>query len=463
MSGRWPRVTMGPVQDFLDLGAAARVPAGSSTSSTLVPASVTDVADPQTRPKMYRNRSGRAVAGVASGLAEHLRVPVLWVRVAFALLAALNGAGLLAYGLLWVFVPQNAEEVAAEPKTKDRQRAYGLILLGIALAVTSSTLTGALRSWVAVPLAVAALGAAVVWREADEGQRRRWRAGARDGVAGAFVGEGGRIGALIRILAGVVLVATGIGVVVFATGNFDQAKFSLLAVLATLVGVAVLTIPFWLRLVRDLGDERQARIRTDERAEIAAHLHDSVLQTLALIQRQADQPAEVARLARGQERELRGWLYGPGGYGKPSEKRTKEEEEGVRQQLSEALAAACGEVEDQFAISVGQVVVGDAELTPSLTALVQAAREAIVNSAKHSGVGEVSVFAEVEPTEVTVFVRDRGKGFDPDVVPADRHGLADSIRGRMERHGGACKLRTAPGEGTEVQLAMPVKAAKGAA
>nr|WP_245633932.1 ATP-binding protein [Amycolatopsis jejuensis] len=408
---------------------------------------------------MYRRRSGRAVAGVASGLADHLRVPVVWVRVTFALLAALNGAGLLAYGLLWVFVPQRAEEPASEPKARDRQQAYGLIALGIGLAIASSTLTGVIRGWVAVPIALAALGAAVVWREADETQRRRWRLGARDGL----VGGGGRTSAIIRILAGVALVATGIGFVVFASGSFDQVKFALIAVLATLVGVAVLTIPFWLRMVRDLGDERQARIRTDERAEIAAHLHDSVLQTLALIQRQADQPHEVARLARGQERELRGWLYGPGGYGKPSDKRTKEEEEGARQQLSEALAAVCGEVEDQFAISVGQVVVGDTELYPPLTALVQAAREAIVNAAKHAGVDEVSVFAEVEPTEITVFIRDRGKGFDPAVVPADRHGLADSIRGRMERHGGTAKVRTAPGEGTEVQLAMPVKAGKGVA
>lgn len=459
MSAPLPRVTMDLVQDFLDISAPGRVSSTAEEPSALMSAQAMEVAEPEPRPKMYRRRSGRAVAGVASGLADHLGVPVVWVRVVFALLAALNGAGLLAYGLLWVFVPQSSEETETAPKARDRQQAYGLIALGIGLAIASSTLTGAIRGWVAVPLALAALGAAVVWREADESQRRRWRVGARDGL----VGEGGRLAAFVRILAGVALVATGIGFVVFASGDFDQVKFALIAVIATLIGVAVLTVPFWLRLVRDLGEERQARIRTDERAEIAAHLHDSVLQTLALIQRQADQPAEVARLARGQERELRGWLYGPGGYGKPSEKRTKEEEEGTRQQLSEALAAACGEVEDQFAISVGQVVVGDAELNPPLTALVQAAREAIVNAAKHAGVDEVSVFAEVEPTEVTVFVRDRGKGFDPDVVPADRHGLADSIRGRMERHGGTCKLRTAPGEGTEVQLAMPVKAAKGVA
>ncbi|MFI5606103.1 PspC domain-containing protein [Amycolatopsis sp. NPDC051903] len=452
-------MTMDDVQDFLDLDATtapapARVP---------VPPVAAPVAEQPERPKMHRRRNGRAVAGVAGGLADHLGVPVVWVRLAFALLAALNGAGLLAYGLLWVFVPQRAEDAPeTESSNKERQQAYGLIALGIGLAIASGTLSGTIRGWVALPLVIAMLGAAVVWREADESQRRRWRTGARGGVTGALVGQGGRGAAIIRILAGVALVATGIGVVVFQSGTFDQVKFALLAVLATLFGVAVLTVPFWLRLVRDLGDERRARIRTDERAEIAAHLHDSVLQTLALIQRQADQPHEVARLARGQERELRGWLYGAGGYGKPSDKKTKEEEEGAVP-LSEALATACGEVEDQFAISVNQVVVGDVELNEPLTALVQAAREAIVNAAKHAGVEEVSVYAEVELTEVTVFVRDRGKGFDPDVVPADRHGLADSIRGRMERHGGTCKLRTAPGEGTEVQLAMPLKAAKGAA
>jgi signal transduction histidine kinase len=415
----------------------------------------------RTAPKMFRRRSGRAIAGVAGGLADHLGVPVVWVRTAFALLAALNGAGLLAYGLLWVFVQQQSEEVADAQTPKERQQAFGLIALGVGLAVASGTLTGFISGWVAVPLAVAMIGLAVVWREADESQRRRWRVGAKDGFAGAFLGGGGW-SAAIRIVAGVALVITGITVVVLRSGTLDQVQFALIAVIATLIGVAVLTVPFWLRLVRDLSDERKARIRTDERAEIAAHLHDSVLQTLALIQKQSEQPREVARLARSQERELRGWLYGPNGYGKPVEKSPAEETQAAGQ-LSEALATACGEVEDTFAISVGQVVVGDAELDESLVALVQAAREAIVNAAKHAGVEEVSVYAEVEPTAVTVFVRDRGKGFDPDVVPADRHGLADSIRGRMTRHGGTCKVRTAPGEGTEVQLAMPVKAGKGAA
>nr|WP_179956682.1 ATP-binding protein [Amycolatopsis anabasis] len=413
-------------------------------------------------PKMYRRRSGRVLAGVAGGLADHLGVKVLWVRAAFAILAAFGGAGLFIYGMLWVFVQQQSHEDAANQGTpKERQQAFGLLALGMGLAVAGGTLSGLISGWVAVPLAVASIGAAVVWREADESQRRRWMAGAKGGVAGAVVGGGGWSAAL-RVLAGVALVTTGIGVVVLRSGSLDQVQFALIAVLATLVGVAVLTVPFWLRLVRDLGEERRARIRTEERAEIAAHLHDSVLQTLALIQKQAESPREVARLARGQERELRGWLYGPSGYGKGQD-RSESAEDAHGGRLSGALATACGEVEDTFAISVQQVVVGEAELDESLTALVQAAREAIVNAAKHAGVDQVSVYAEVEPTSVTVFVRDRGKGFDPEVVPADRHGLADSIRGRMERNGGTCRLRTAPGEGTEVQLQMPIKAAKGVA
>jgi signal transduction histidine kinase len=258
------------------------------------------------------------------------------------------------------------------------------------------------------------------------------------------------------VVAGALFVAGGIAV--FLLGNLDlgQVQFGLLAVLATLVGVAVLTVPWWVRLARDLGEERRQRIREAERAEIAAHLHDSVLQTLALIQRQSDEPREVARLARGQERELRSWLYGPGGYRRVGRRDDSAEGAG----LTAALAAAAAEVEDTYALTVRPVVVGgDRPLDDGLRALVLATREAMVNAAKHAGVDEVSVYAEVEPDEVNVFVRDRGAGFDPDAVPDDRHGLADSVRGRVERHAGTVRLRTRQGEGTEVHLRMPVDAA----
>nr|WP_188986618.1 ATP-binding protein [Saccharopolyspora subtropica] len=402
---------------------------------------------------MRRRRTGRLVAGVAGGVADHLGLPVLWVRAAFTVLAVCAGAGVVAYALLWVFVPQDTG--AESPvSVKERQQGFGVILLGAGAMVALGSLVS-LPLWFAAPLVVALVGAAVVWREADESQRRRWRQGARSGVAGALLGGGGRA-AVVRVLAGTTLVVVGIATFVAGSASIEDVRFALVAVIATLIGVAVLTVPWWVRLVRDLNVERANRIRSQERAEIAAHLHDSVLQTLALIQKQADSEREVRRLARGQERELRNWLYGPDGYGA---ERAAPVENTAPATFAAELGRICGEVEDTFAIKVQHVVVGDCDLDDRLSAQLAAAREAVVNAAKHAGVAEVSVYAEVEASQVSVYVRDRGAGFDPDSVPADRHGLADSIRGRMQRHGGRVKLRTSPGSGTEVQMEMPRTAA----
>lgn len=407
-----------------------------------------------TVPRMTRRRSGRVLGGVAGGLADHLGVNVQWVRVVLVVLAGFGGAGVVAYAMLWVFVPQEPARAEAHRQSiKERQQALALIALGIALAAGFGMLSDTASGWVIGPIGVALIGAAVVWREADEDQRRRWAVGARS----SLLGTGGRR-AMTRVLAGVALVVAGIAVFLLNSVQLSEVQFALVSVLATLIGVGVLTVPWWLRLVRDLGEERRARIRTEERAEIAAHLHDSVLQTLALIQKQADAPREVQRLARGQERQLRSWLYGPSGYGRPRGNAAANgtgPAGGVPSTLAQAVAAASGEVEDSFAISVQQVVVGDCELDEKLTALAQACREAMVNAAKHSGSAEVSVYAEVETEQVTVFVRDRGRGFDPDAVHTDRHGLTDSIKGRMSRNGGEVRLRTSVGAGTEVQLTMP--------
>ena len=407
------------------------------------PAGVTmeDVTTPTTvsTPPLVRLRSGRFVAGVAGGVAAHLGVPVLWVRAGFVVLAGVGGAGVLAYGLLWIFVRQETGDIVRHVPRAERQQAFGLAALGIAVGIAGSAAGDSFVGWIVGPLGVAAIGAAVVWREADQTQRRRWTEGARTGLSGWS--------AVWRVMAGAVFVAGGIAVFLFGNLQLGQIQFALLAVVATLVGVAVITVPWWLKLVRDLGEERRERIVEAERAEIAAHLHDSVLQTLALIQRQSDQPREVLRLARGQERELRHWLYGPGGYG-----RRAVESEG----LTAAVTAAAAEVEDTYAIDVRPVVVGDRPLDDDLRALVLAAREAMVNAAKHAEVDEVSVYVEAEEDGVHVFVRDRGVGFDPDAVPEDRHGLADSVHARVTRHGGTVRLRSTPGEGTEVHLSMPV-------
>ena len=219
-----------------------------------------------------------------------------------------------------------------------------------------------------------------------------------------------------------------------------MARAGLLSTVVVVVGLALLSSPWWFALTADLREERRRRIRSQERAEVAAHLHDSVLQTLALIQRAAGSPEEVARLARSQERELRGWLYG------------SRAGEGT---LSAALASIAEDVEQAHRVPVEVVAVGDAALDERLSALVAATREAVVNAARHAGAPVVDVYAEVEPALVSVFVRDRGAGFDPAAVPADRHGLAGSVVGRMERHGGSARVRSAPGAGTEVQLELP--------
>ncbi|MFC5141188.1 PspC domain-containing protein [Actinomycetospora rhizophila] len=397
--------------------------------------------------RIRRRRQGSVIAGVTGGVADHLGVDVLRVRLVFVLLVAAAGAGFVAYAALWLFCPIEPRGVQRPVPPRERSQGLGLATLGVLLAFVVSGLGGQLSGWVIGPLAVVVIGVALVWREADTGGatvvgetgwRARWLVGRRLG--------------LLRLLAGALLVTSGIAV--FLLGNVDlgQVQFGVLAALATLAGVVVITVPWWMRLVRELGVERRERIRGQERADIAAHLHDSVLQTLALIQKQAGEDVagrEVRRLARSQERELRAWLYGPpgGDAGRPAGS--------TDATLAAALASAAGEVEDDYGVRVAPVVVGDAELDPNTTALVAAAREAMVNAAKHAGVDEIDVYVEVEPETVELFVRDRGRGFDPDAVPEDRRGLAGSVRDRMTRHGGRVHLRTAPGEGTEVGLVLP--------
>jgi signal transduction histidine kinase len=277
---------------------------------------------------------------------------------------------------------------------------------------------------------------AIIWRQADESQRARWAASARAPLAT----RPARIVAA-RLGIGIVLVGAGIVWLLIAQDGLRAAMNGLLAVVVAVVGLALLTGPWWWRLARDLADERRERVRAQERAELAAHLHDSVLQTLALIQGKAGQPREVQRLARAQERELRSWLFG----------RPKVDGDGS---LAVAVEEAAAEVEDLHSTSIDVVAVGDAPLDERLASIVAAAREAMVNAAKFAGVDSVQVFVEVDGDRVTVFVRDRGVGFDPAAVDADRRGVAESIVGRMARHGGTATVRSNPGQGTEVELNM---------
>jgi signal transduction histidine kinase len=377
-------------------------------------------------------------------MAEHLGVDVWWVRGAFLLLTLTGGAGVLAYGALWVLVPLDAATDGPDgprptarptPSPPGRERALTLLLgaAGICLGVVLLAAAAGLDVGVVWPLVVVGLGAALVWLQADEGQRDRLRAGmgrvAPEGRAGVVQGTVG----VVLVLHG--LVAVGVG----GAGLADAGPVLAAGVVVVVLGVALVGGPLALRLLRERDAERRARIRGEERAEVAAHVHDSVLQTLALIQRSADDPAAVARLARAQERDLRRWMYAPVPAPAAS--------------LRGALEAAVAEVEDTHGVAVELVCVGDAPMDERTAALVSAAREALVNAGRHAG-GPVSVYAEVEPDEVAVFVRDRGAGFDPGAVPDDRMGIKESIVGRMERSGGRAHVHSEVGPGTRVELRM---------
>ncbi|TPV51929.1 PspC domain-containing protein [Pseudarthrobacter phenanthrenivorans] len=455
------------------------------------------------RPPLVR-RSDRFIAGVCSGLAAHLGLPVNAVRLGMVLASFAGGAGVVFYAWLWIMVPTayesarrqgrrpaspiapavslepipataaaataaggpaaggalsegaadggagaaaagarpgagafagEAAEAGRPPWFRFREMRYGKeILLGVGLLLVAGILIAQLLG-VDVPLgtlipAAAVLGgASIAWMQLDETRR----AGLVDKT------KANQAGGWARLAAGLALVVAGVLVMVSGSGSWEQTWLALLASVAVLGGVVLVLLPWGLRFWRDLEAERAGRIRETERAEIAAHLHDSVLQTLALIQRRAANEHDVVRLARAQERELRGWLFEDPG-----------KDAG---QLSDRIKAVAAEVEDLLGNAVEVVAVGDTAVTEGHEALVQASREAMLNASRHGG-GTVSVYLEVSGGRAEVFIKDRGPGFELQAVPEDRMGVRESIIGRMSRHGGTATI-TSTGEGTEVRLAFP--------
>ena len=293
-----------------------------------------------------------------------------------------------------------------------------------------------------LPVVLGAAGSIVIWARADEDDRRRWTS-----LPDRFPGhaEQRSPASPVRLLAGLILIGIGV-TAILATNNALLALRSVgLAIGATLVGAALVFGPWISRLVGDLTEERRERIRSEERAEVAAHLHDSVLQTLALIQRSADQPRRMVALARSQERELRAWLY--------DQRELSAPDATLRGLLDDVLA----QVEAAHELDVELVIVGDAAPDEDVRALVAAVREALTNAGKHAGVTTASVYVGVVDDDLVAFVRDRGAGFDADAIAGDRRGIADSIRGRLRRHGGTATLHTAPGEGTEWEFVLPLR------
>ncbi|QXE35143.1 PspC domain-containing protein [Streptomyces sp. GMY02] len=428
--------------------APPRPAAPTASSSYRAPAP-----DEQPTRKLYRSADGRLLGGVARGLAGHLGLPVVWVRLVFLGLFMAQGLGALLYAVFWIVVPLGVGGTAVEPRTlfeispdgrrrlrkPDKGQIFALIALviGAGIFVGNVNLGRSHADRYIWPLLLIGAGVVLVWRQADNARRARW----------TEVGRRRRLFQLARTLAGVALVGLGLAVFMVVRGSAAQFGNVLTGAIAVVAGVALLAGPWLVRMTQDLSEERLMRIRAQERAEVAAHVHDSVLHTLTLIQRSADDGGEVRRLARAQERELRAWLYRPEGRGK--------DEEDEPATLAEAVKRTAAEVEDHHGAPIEVVVVGDCPLDEKLAAQMQAAREAMVNAAKYGGDGgAVQVFAEVEGRTVFLSVRDRGPGFDLDAVPADRMGVRESIIGRMQRNGGTARLRSVPGGGTEVELEM---------
>jgi signal transduction histidine kinase/phage shock protein PspC (stress-responsive transcriptional regulator) len=388
-----------------------------------------DVTTSAPRPPLERGGDNAIIAGVASGLARHLRVEPVKVRLAFVVLTVASGAGILLYAGFWAVVPRSV----GAPRTRlaDRGQFPALVALGLGGLLLAAELGWSPLGTGLWPVLVLGAGVAVVWRQADEASWARWF-GVQEHARARW----------LRVAGGVVLLVAGMIGFLASNHELRAARDGVVAIAVVVIGLALVLAPWWWSLVQDLGAERRERIRSQERSELAAHLHDSVLQTLALIQRRADSPGEVQRLARSQERELRAWLY------------ARREEMGVEGTFAGAVEAVAAEVEERHGMPVEVVTVGDCPLDERTDALVRAAREAMVNAAKFAHVDHVDVFAEVTADDVTVFVRDTGGGFDVDAVPPDRQGIAGSIVGRMARHGGSAVVRSAPGEGTEVELRL---------
>ena len=371
---------------------------------------------------------------MAAAIARELGVEALVIRVSFVVLSLAGGWGLAFYAIAWLVLavaqPRQLAPYRPSPKASSpfhRYLAVAMVVLGLLLALRRVAF---FVDEIVFPAAFVVTGFLVAWtRHRDE-----------DGVS-----------AVVRILVGVVIGASGM--IAFATlssTNVVDALFVLIIAVAIVAGIGLVATPSLARIGHDLDEERQSRVRADERARVAAHLHDSVLQTLALIQRHADDPVRTAQLARHQERELRNWLFGSGDQSPPGTVR-----------LGRALEEMAAEVDAAHGVPVKTIVVGDSsDLEPgAIDALVAAAKEATVNAAKHSGAKRVDVFAERSRDQVEIFVRDTGRGFDPTSTATDRQGIVESIVGRMERAGGRGAVHTEIGGGTEVELVLPIEVA----
>jgi signal transduction histidine kinase len=397
------------------------------------------------RGPLRRRKDDRLAGGVASGVAAWRGFNPITVRIVFVVASIITvGWAVPAYFIAWLLMPAKGEQASIWSRAKHDSRgmalAFGLASALLVFLVVAGVLNNGVIERYGSAQVISLPALALIWRNAPEDEQADLR---RLVAPLGMTGEATRRVTRLRIIGSIVLLGVGLADLASVQGGISLLR-PLGGVLFVLIGLVLLLGPWWLRIARDLMFERQARARAEERADIAAHMHDSVLQTLALIQRRAGDPQAVVQLARAQERELRTWLFegrAPGDADAAS--------------LAEGVRQIQRDVEALHGVPVEVVTVGDCPLDEHLSALLMAAREATVNAAKWSGAAVISVFAEVEADKVSIAVRDRGRGFEPAAVPGDRKGVAESIRGRMGRHGGEAAVQSAPGEGTKVTLSMP--------
>ncbi len=379
----------------------------------------------------------RMVAGVAGGIAEELGLGAVWVRLAFVALFAAGGWGALLYLLLWGWISyeayrQTTPVVERVPKGRNaRERIVGFVIVTFGVFGLFEQLFGLPNSLV-WPLGLLGAGLVVLWLRVGTARNGSLRPG--------HVFD--RPLVVAQVVGGMLLVVVGAVLLARPLSGSTQGSVGLAIGVGGGLGLLALSAPWWWRLLADLDAERQARVRSEERADVAAHLHDSVLQTLTLIQRHSDDPQKMVGLARRQERELRNWL---------DPDRVSREGASVRGQLDELVS----DVEDLHGLTIDVVVVGDCLVDPAIDSLLAAVREAVVNGAKHAGVAKIDVYVEIRPDRIEAFVRDEGVGFEPSTIAADRQGIRHSIEQRMQRVGGSATIISAPGEGTEVELNLP--------
>lgn len=450
-----------PVEDSSRPDAAPPLPGPTPTAPTPrlpEPLPETDGLLPAP-PRAHRVSEGAWLGGVCTGIAQHLGWPLILVRGGFVVLGSMQMLGVFLYGLLWMLMPAQDEADEAEApgleaaKRQDMRRpgtavarakrdgaALGsLALVGGGVILLAQRFGAGPSSAIFWPLAFAAAGVAIVWRQADAPRPSSEELARGTWLDRLLLGRGWA--EVVRMAVGLGLVGVSVSMVAASQIGVAQLPIVLGFAALMLLGVTIAAAPWIAKWRRASQAAHERALLEQARADMAAHLHDSVLQTLALIQRQSEDPKAIAALARRQERELRTWLYG---------------EVPAETTLKAALTRACTEIEDERGVEIELVCVGDVETDSQTDAVVRAAREAMMNAAKHSGAPRIDVYCEVEPGLVEVFVRDRGAGFDIESIGDDRMGVKRSIIERMERHGGTARIRSAPGEGTEVRLVMEI-------